>query len=106
MNGRRAAKNTTEAGYGSGHQRLRAQYARMVEAGDALCTAAVCLRPSRIIVPGSEWHLGHLPDRSGYSGPQHALCNTSEGGRRGNPRSARPKRQRPAGDRWRPTRNW
>jgi hypothetical protein len=77
----------------------------IVAAGQAWCTAPVCLEQYRWIRPGTEWDLGHLPDRSGYAGPQHARCNRSEAGIRGNPRTV-PGRRPPRTPRWRPTRQW
>lgn len=75
--------NTTDRGYGSRHQKLREQWEPYVEAGTVNCHAIVCLMPDRWIRPGSEWHLGHTRDRTGWTGPEHAKCNLSEGGKRG-----------------------
>lgn len=102
-------RSTTQAGYGSAHQKTRASYEPLVAAGLGWCCETVCLNPGgRWIRPGSAWHLAHTEDRSGYKGPAHAVCNLSEAGRRGNPKGL-PKRRRgrQAGPRsWRPTRAW
>lgn len=76
--------STTANGYGSEHQRLRAEWAPFVETGQVNCHAIRCLEVERWIAPGSPWDLGHTPDRSRWTGPEHARCNRSEGARRGN----------------------
>jgi hypothetical protein len=75
---------TAARGYGGGHQRLRAQWKPAVDAGQAWCHAVVCLKPSRHITPGTPWHLGHTPDRTAWTGPEHSVCNLSDGAVRGN----------------------
>ena len=62
--------STVARGYGRHHKRLRAVWARQVEAGQVDC--ARCGRP---ISPGQLWDLDHSEDRSGYLGPSHADCN-------------------------------
>ena len=84
---------TAQRGYGSQHQKLRAKWKPLVDAGMVSCHAGVCLMASRWIPPGSAWHLGHTPDRSGWTGPEHERCNEADGARRGNRRRA----ARPAG---------
>lgn len=74
----------TARGYGYPHARLRAWWKPQVEAGLVQCHAVVCLEPSRWIKPGSEWHLGHTPARTAWTGPEHAKCNLSEAAIRGN----------------------
>src|SRR5262245_11836424 len=64
------AGETTARGYGHRHQIMRKRVARSVRAG-----TAVCARCGLGIAPGSEWHLDHTDDRSGYLGPSHAECN-------------------------------
>lgn len=81
--------STAQRGYGTDHQRLRAQWQPVVDAGQAHCHAVVCLLPTRWIAPGSHWDLGHTPDRTAYTGPEHRTCNRSEGARRGNARRRR-----------------
>jgi hypothetical protein len=75
--------STTDRGYGTEHQLERERWTPIVEAGQAECAAVVCLEPTRAIAPGSDWHLDHDDDRTGYRGPAHARCNTSAGGRNG-----------------------
>jgi hypothetical protein len=72
--------NTTARGYGSQHQKLRAQIARLVAAG-----TAVCWRCGRAIEPWMSWDLGHDDyDRSIYRGPEHQRCNRAAAARLGN----------------------
>jgi hypothetical protein len=78
-----AKAKTSERGYGAKHQQLREQWAPKVTAGLVDCHATVCLEPSRPIAPGSDWDLGHTPDRTRWTGPEHMRCNRAEGGRRG-----------------------
>lgn len=80
----RATLTTTQRGYGSSHQRLRKQYARMVAAGRAQCSEVVCLSPTRWIQPGTPWDLAHGATRDTYRGPAHAACNRSESATRTN----------------------
>jgi hypothetical protein len=63
-------------GYDSGHDRLRATWARKVKTGKVRC--ARCRQP---IPAGAPWHLDHTDGRTGYLGPSHASCNTSAGGK-------------------------
>lgn len=87
--------NTTARGYGRRHQQVRAEWQKVVDAGEAWCTEVRCLEKSRFIRPGSDWDLAHNEDRTGYLGPAHARCNRSEGSRRGNRRRrGRPKPSR------------
>jgi len=62
--------STAQRGYGSGHQRMRAEYAPLVLAGRVRCA-----RCGGWILPGQDWDLGHTDDRRGYTGPEHASCN-------------------------------
>jgi hypothetical protein len=81
----RARGNRHTRGYGSEHERLRAQWTPAVEAGAVDCHATTCVMPSRRIKPGTPWHLGHTADRTAWTGPEHATCNTVDGGRRSHP---------------------
>jgi hypothetical protein len=71
---------TTRNGYDGPHKRLRAQVARTVEAG-----AAVCWRCRRPIHPREPWDLGHADGPGAkilraYRGPEHRACNRIAGG--------------------------
>jgi hypothetical protein len=78
----RTAGTTTQRGYGRPHQKLRAQWKPLVDAGRVSCHATICLKPSRQIIPGTPWHLGHTPDRSAWTGPEHEQCNEADANRR------------------------
>jgi hypothetical protein len=81
---------TKQRGYSGHHQRLKNQWRPLVDAGQTLCQAAVCLEEqdgrTRWIQPGTPWHLGHTPDRTAWTGPEHRRCNTADGARRKNKR--------------------
>jgi hypothetical protein len=65
--------STTARGYGSAHQRLRKRLAPLVASGQVRCA-----RCGGLIYPGTPWdlgHLGHIGDRAGYNGAEHAVCN-------------------------------
>jgi hypothetical protein len=70
-----------QRGYTSEHDRLRARWKPRVDAGQVDCHNPVCLMPIRRILPGEPWQLGHTPDRTAWRGPEHRLCNESEGGK-------------------------
>jgi hypothetical protein len=62
---------------------MREQWAKVVEAGEAICLAPLCLMPDRRILPGQEWDLGH--DLLGnWRGCEHVKCNRSAGAVAGN----------------------
>lgn len=65
-----------QRGYDTAHDRLRAQWAPQVATGQVLC--ARCHQP---IPAGTPWDLGHTDDRTRWSGPEHANCNRSAGGK-------------------------
>ncbi len=80
---------TAQRGYSGQHPKLRAQWKPLVQAGQVFCHAAICLMPSRWIPPDKPgqrtgWHLGHTPDRTGWTGPEHEKCNEADGARRRN----------------------
>ena len=85
---KRMQGSAAERGYDYKHQKKRAQYKPVVDAGMGWCHAMVCLEErdgrSRQIMPGTAWHLGHTADRSAWTGPEHARCNLSDGAVRGN----------------------
>lgn len=63
--------------YGSRHRALRKQWAAKVALGNVRCC-----RCHTLIVPGTKWHLDHLPGSdTEYMGPSHATpekrCNES-----------------------------
>lgn len=70
--------NTTARGYGSAHQKLRAEVKKIVDRGEAYCW-----RCGGFIPPGAPFDLGHDDqDRSVYRGPEHTRCNRATSGRR------------------------
>lgn len=87
---------TTQRDYGAQHQAERRRWQHVIDTeGGALCHAVHCLEPSRVIRPGAAWDLGHTPDRTRRTGPEHPRCNRSEGGRRGNARPSTLRTSRP-----------
>lgn len=84
---------TPERGYGYDHQKLRNRWKPQVATGQVACHAMVCLEVrdgrSRLIAPGAPWHLGHTPDRTGWTGPEHERCGAADGARRGNQQQPR-----------------
>jgi hypothetical protein len=78
----RARGSRQQRGYDVEHDRLRRWWKPKVDAVTVHCHAAVCIEPSgRLILPFQTWDLGHLPDRSGWTGPEHSRCNRSAGGK-------------------------
>src|SRR5699024_117285 len=68
----------TQRGYGHAHQRLRAKWEPIVEAGNVHCW-----RCKQRIEPSDNWHLGHDDNnREAYRVPEHATCNTSAAGKK------------------------
>ncbi|GAA2516751.1 hypothetical protein [Winogradskya humida] len=78
-----AKASTTSRGYGADHQAERERWVPKVKAGFVDCHAVDCVEDSRWIAPGGDWDLGHTPDRTAWTGPEHPRCNRAEGGRRG-----------------------
>jgi hypothetical protein len=74
------ATSTTNRGYGAAHQAERERWRRrMVDEGEYVeCHAAVCFMPDRWIDPSRPWDLGHTPDRTAWTGPEHRYCNRKE----------------------------
>jgi hypothetical protein len=70
-----------QRGYGKDHDDLRRRWKPKVERGEVDCHNPTCLHPIRRILPGEKWELGHTADRTTWRGPEHELCNRSEGGR-------------------------
>lgn len=70
--------NTTTKGYGIRHQREREKWRAKVDSGGVTC--ARCNEP---IQPGRPWDLGHTDDRTGWTGPEHRVCNRRAGGANG-----------------------
>lgn len=79
---------TVDRGYDQEHRALRTQWKPQVDAGQVECHATTCLAPDRLIQPGSPWQLGHTPDRTGWTGPEHQRCGSSDGARRRHARDA------------------
>ncbi len=77
IGGRRPSR--VERGYDQHHVALRSHFARELEAGKTF-TCAKCCKP---VAHGDAWDLGHSEDRRTYTGPEHAACNRSHGGKRG-----------------------
>jgi hypothetical protein len=70
---RQHLKSSTARGYGVVHQKLRARWAPIVEAG-----GVACARCGFLIAPGEPFDLDHSDDdRTQYNGPAHAGCNRS-----------------------------
>ena len=75
----RARGTRQERGYDAAHDRLRAEYQRHMDAGEAF-TCARCGKPLR---PDEPWDLGHDDhDRTKWTGPEHVACNRATSGRR------------------------
>lgn len=72
-----------QRGYGRDHLALAADWQRRLDAGEQVaCANPNCFTPSHPVDPRpGYWHLGHTPDRAGYRGPEHPVCNLAEAGR-------------------------
>lgn len=80
-----SAGKTAARGYDHRHQRRRREWEQLVNAGGVVCW--YCHKPivaGKIRTasgkPATNWHMGHLPDRSLPPEPQHAWCNLSSAG--------------------------
>lgn len=71
-----AQGSTTERGYGTKHQQLRAWWAPRVATGKVRCHRPTC---RKLIERGEPWDLGHTEDRTAYTGPEHRDCNRRHG---------------------------
>jgi hypothetical protein len=80
---REQARGTRQQrGYDAEHDRLRLRWKPKVDRCTVHCHAAVCVMTSgRLILPGQPWDLGHTADRTAWTGPEHAVCNRSAGGK-------------------------
>jgi uncharacterized C2H2 Zn-finger protein len=68
--------STAQRGYGSAHQRKRAELVAAFVPGQP------CARCGRPIARAEDADLGHTDDRSGYRGLEHAAeCNRAAGGK-------------------------
>lgn len=76
------ARGTRQArGYDRSHDQERARWQRILDQGNPVfCHNPGCKTP-RIPIDPTSWHLGHVPDRSTWRGPEHPGCNLSEAGR-------------------------
>lgn len=70
-----ARGTAAQRGYGSAHQRERAQWWQRMAAGEQI-TCPRCRHP---ILPGQRWDLGHNDARDAWTGPEHAHCNRAAG---------------------------
>lgn len=82
------------------HRALRKAYAeQLARDGFLICQqddgsgvpGSGCVMPSRIILPGMRWNLGHDATGTRYIGPVCAKCNHRDASVRGN-RGRKPKR--------------
>lgn len=73
------ARGTRQArGYGRDHDRLRSIWRSRLERGDT----PLCPKCGQPVTAAQRWDLGHTRDRRAWTGPEHARCNRSDGGRR------------------------
>jgi hypothetical protein len=70
-----------QRGYTKAHERERRRWERPVQLGHVDCAAPTCVMPTRRILLGQPWDLGHTEDRTTWRGPEHMQCN--RGWRRG-----------------------
>lgn len=67
----RARGTRQQRGYGSAHDKLRAEWAPKVATG-----TVPCWRCGQLISSHTPWDLGHDDkDRTRYRGPEHPRCN-------------------------------
>jgi hypothetical protein len=61
------------------HRAERARWAqRLKRDGVVYCAQPVCVMPSRAILEGQGWHLGHADNGVDYIGPTHVDCNVKD----------------------------
>ena len=70
------------SGYGISHQRERARWKLIVDAGNAYCAQPVCVMAARWIAPQPVVPC-HTADRTAYLGPVHRHATRWYGARRG-----------------------
>lgn len=56
-----------------------AMQAQLERDGSALCAQPVCVKPSRLILPGMRWCAGHDDTGTRYIGLVHEQCNRRDG---------------------------
>ena len=74
----RARGSSTQRGYGTQHQKLRAHWQRRLDNGEPI----QCWRCGQPINPDA-WDLGHTDSRTGYAGPECRPCNRATAPRKG-----------------------
>jgi hypothetical protein len=67
-------KSRAARGYGEAHKAMRKRYTALVASG-----LAVCARCGKPVAPRAPLDLGHTPDRTGWTGPEHPKCNRVAG---------------------------
>ena len=72
----------TTRGYGTEHRQLRARWKSLIES----VGWAPCCLCDEVIEASEPWHLDHNPERDGYRGIAHAMCNLRDGAKRGRER--------------------
>ena len=78
----RARGTRQERGYGSEHDRLRAEYQRRMDAGESFTCWRCETRGVVTVIDQSNWTLGHCDgDRSIYHGPECPPCDYATAGR-------------------------
>lgn len=75
----RVQASATARGYGYHHQQVRKALLAQWQPGDP-CSR--CSKP--MWGPPNKIHLGHNPERTAWTGLEHAHCNLSEAATRGN----------------------
>ena len=74
----RARGRSTQRGYGTQHQQLRAHWQRRLNNGEPI----QCWRCGQPINTDA-WDLGHTDSRTGYAGPECRPCNRATAPRKG-----------------------